>query len=137
MPNTYNTHHSRTVIADSGTVFTPATSTTTSVFETVPISDGIGQLYLGATASAAVSLTTDAIYILGHDTIDSPGIRLKTDPSDTEPFNLLTGWDGDTAIADIIPFRLPRFMSVEFVSSDSGVTFTLTRDLTVTSPSAP
>ena len=136
MPNTYNSHHSRTVLADSGTVFAPATSVSTSVFETVPINDGIGQLYLGATASAAVSLTTDAIYILGHDTPESAGIRLKSDPSDSEPLNLLAGWDGDTAIDDIVPFRLPRFVSVQFVSSDSGVTFTLTRDLAVTAPSA-
>ncbi len=127
-----NANHGLVNLAASGGVFTPATSHKTSIFATGPKGSEIGQLFVRATASAAVSIATDAIYILGHDTAESTGVRLKQFPDDTAPFNILTGWDGQTQIDDVVPFRLPRFVSVEFYSSDSGVTFTLSGALSFT-----
>lgn len=129
------TTHGKTVIAASGTAYAPATSSTTSVFPTFPRGSEVGQLYLRVTASAAIDTTTDAVYILAHDSLTGTGVRVKQYPDDTAPFNLLDGWNGQTQVDDVIPFRLPANVSVEFVSSDSGCDFTLSGDLTFTTVS--
>ena len=128
-------HQSANLVSSGGTLVATAGGASSNVVEVTPTRGGLlSYLFIRFTASRAINIATDALYVTGHESSSATGIRYRDVYTDTDPANLLTAFDGLTDIDLIFPFRESPYNAIQFATSGTAVTLTADTDITIQTP---
>jgi len=134
-PTNAHFHVSANLVSSAGTLVATAGGASSNVVEVTPTRGGqLSFLFIRFTASRAVNITTDALYVTGHETSSATGIRYRDLYTDVSPTNLLTAFDGLTDIDLIFPFRESPFNAIQFATSGTAITLTADADIVIETP---